>query len=140
MACLPYYATARSVTGLAQYGGHHASGAVRSAAAWTIDTQRADGSWGVWGSTVEETAYAVKILLSAATPTPQPQHTRALDLAETYLHAASHPGHQHPALWHDKTLYAPTAVIEAEVLAARELLRARRAAACTEADVERTDA
>ncbi|MET8743731.1 prenyltransferase/squalene oxidase repeat-containing protein [Streptomyces sp. NPDC004728] len=136
----PYYATARSVTALAQYGGHHASEAVRSAAAWTIDTQRADGSWGVWGSTVEETAYAVKILLSAATPTPQPPHTRALDLAETYLHTASHPGHQHPALWHDKTLYAPTAVIEAEVLAARELLRARRAAACTEADVERTDA
>ncbi|MGW2088141.1 labda-7,13-dienyl diphosphate synthase [Streptomyces sp. NPDC001880] len=136
----PYYATARSVTALAQYGGHHASRAVRSAAAWTTDTQRADGSWGVWGSTVEETAYAVKILLSAATPTPQPQHTRALDLAETYLRAASHPSHQHPALWHDKTLYAPTAVIEAEVLAARELLRAHRAAACTEADVERTDA
>ncbi|MFD9603691.1 prenyltransferase [Streptomyces sp. NBC_01224] len=136
----PYYATARSVTALAQYGGHHASRAVQSAAAWTTDTQRADGSWGVWGSTVEETAYAVKILLSAATPTPQPQQNRALDLAETYLHAASHPGHQHPALWHDKTLYAPTAVIEAEVLAAQELLRARRAAACTEADMERTDA
>ncbi|SCF65539.1 prenyltransferase/squalene oxidase repeat-containing protein [Streptomyces sp. Ncost-T10-10d] len=136
----PYYATARSVTALAQYGGHDASGAVRSAAAWTTETQRSDGSWGVWGSTVEETAYAVKILLSAATSVPQPQHIRALDLAETYLHTASHPGHQHPALWHDKTLYAPTAVIEAEVLSARELLRARRAAACTEADVERRDA
>ncbi|MFF8717171.1 prenyltransferase/squalene oxidase repeat-containing protein [Streptomyces sp. NPDC015184] len=136
----PYYATARSVTALAQYGGHHASRAVQSAAAWTTDTQRADGSWGVWGGTVEETAYAVKILLSAATPAPQPQHTRALDLAETYLRAASHPSRRHPALWHDKTLYAPTAVIEAEVLAARELLRARRAAACTAADVERTDA
>ncbi|MFF9346999.1 prenyltransferase/squalene oxidase repeat-containing protein [Streptomyces sp. NPDC014734] len=136
----PYYATARSVTALAQHGGHHASRAVRKAAAWAVGTQRADGSWGVWGGTVEETAYAVKVLLSAATPTPQPQHTRALDLAETYLHAASDPGHRHPALWHDKTLYAPTAVIEAEVLAARELLRARRPAACTETDVERTDA
>ncbi|GGV94762.1 hypothetical protein GCM10015535_60800 [Streptomyces gelaticus] len=136
----PYYATARSVTALAQYGGHQASRAVQSAAAWTTDTQRADGSWGVWGGTVEETAYAVKILLSAATPAPQPQHTRALDLAETYLRAASHASRRHPALWHDKTLYAPTAVIEAEVLAARELLRARRAAACTEADMERTDA
>lgn len=122
----PYYATERSVTALAQYGGHHASKAVQRAAEWTTDTQRADGSWGVWGGTVEETAYAVKILLSAATPTPQPQHTRALDRAETYLRAASHPSHQHPALWHDKTLYAPTAVIEAEVLAARERLRTRR--------------
>ncbi|MFJ9680458.1 prenyltransferase/squalene oxidase repeat-containing protein [Streptomyces sp. NPDC101194] len=136
----PYYATARTVTALARHGGHHAVRAVRKAAAWTTDTQRADGSWGVWGSTVEETAYAVKVLLSAATLTPQPQHTRALDLAETYLRAASDSGLQHPALWHDKTLYAPTAVIEAEVLAARELLRTRRPAACTTADVERTDA
>ncbi|MFJ1551938.1 prenyltransferase/squalene oxidase repeat-containing protein [Streptomyces sp. NPDC088246] len=121
----PYYATGRCVTALAQYGSHHASKALQNAAAWTTDTQRADGSWGVWDSTVEETAYAVKILLSATTPTPQPQHTRALDLAETYLRTASHPSHQHPALWHDKTLYAPTAVIEAEVLAAQEILRTR---------------
>ncbi|MFE7358429.1 prenyltransferase/squalene oxidase repeat-containing protein [Streptomyces sp. NPDC057543] len=121
----PYYATGRCVTALAQHGGHHASRALENAAAWTTDTQHTDGSWGIWGSTVEETAYAVKILLSAATPTPQPQHTRALDLAETYLRTASHPTHQHPALWHDKTLYAPTAVIEAEVLTAREMLRTR---------------
>ncbi|WP_405719390.1 prenyltransferase/squalene oxidase repeat-containing protein [Streptomyces sp. NBC_00046] len=136
----PYYATARCVTALAGHGGQRASRAVRRAAEWTTDNQRADGSWGVWGSTVEETAYAVKVLLSAAAFTPQPQYTRALDLAETYLRAASHSGHQHPALWHDKTLYAPTTVIEAEVLAARELLRARRPAACTQADMERTDA
>ncbi|MFE7401815.1 prenyltransferase/squalene oxidase repeat-containing protein [Streptomyces sp. NPDC057557] len=134
----PYYATARSVTALTQYGGHHASRAARSAAAWTTDTQRADGSWGVWGGTAEETAYAVKILLNATTPTPR--RTRALHLAETYLHTTSHTGHQHPALWHDKTLYAPTAVIEAEVLTAQEMLRAHRAAACTQADAERTDA
>ncbi|MFF2324894.1 MULTISPECIES: prenyltransferase/squalene oxidase repeat-containing protein [unclassified Streptomyces] len=119
----PYYATERCVTGLTRHGGHDASKAVQAAAAWTADTQRADGSWGVWDSTVEETAYAVKILLNAATPTPQ--HTRALDLAESYLRAASDPSHRHPALWHDKTLYAPTAVIEAEVLAAREMLRTR---------------
>ncbi|MFE2932032.1 prenyltransferase/squalene oxidase repeat-containing protein [Streptomyces sp. NPDC059278] len=134
----PYYATARSVTALAQYGGHHAAEAVRKAAEWTIGTQRADGSWGVWDSTAEETAYAVKVLLSAGTPTPR--HTRALDLAETYLHTASHPDRRHPALWHDKTLYAPAAVIEAEVLTAQELLRTRRAAACTEAETERTHA
>lgn len=50
------------------------------------------------------------------------------------------PTMRHPALWHDKTLYAPAAVIDAEVLAAQEMLRARRAAACTEADTERTHA
>lgn len=122
----PYYATERCVTALAQYGGDHASRAVRRAAVWTTDTQRADGSWGVWGGTIEETAYAVKILLGAAARAPRPQYTRALDLAETYLGAASDPSHRHRALWHDKTLYTPTAVIEAEVLAAREMLRTRR--------------
>ncbi|WP_329453584.1 prenyltransferase (plasmid) [Streptomyces sp. NBC_01724] len=121
----PYYATERSVTALAQYFSHHTPQAVQAAAAWTAGTQHSDGSWGIWGGTVEETAYAVKILLSADTSTPQPQHTRALDLAETYLHTASHTGHQHPALWHDKTLYAPTLMIEAEVLAVREILRTR---------------
>jgi hypothetical protein len=118
----PYYATERSVTALARNGGHQASRATGAAVEWTLATQRADGSWGVWGGTAEETAYAVKILLTAA---PTPRHARALDLAETYLSTVSRPGHRHSALWHDKTLYAPTVMIEAEVLAARELLRTR---------------
>jgi hypothetical protein len=121
----PYYATERCVTALAQRGGDHASTAVGAAAAWTADTQRDDGSWGVWGGTAEETAYAVKILLCVPAARREPWHTRALDRAETYLHTTSGPGHQHPALWHDKTLYAPEAVIEAEVLAVREMLRTR---------------
>ncbi|MFE4372555.1 prenyltransferase/squalene oxidase repeat-containing protein [Streptomyces sp. NPDC056835] len=121
----PYYATERCVTALARYGGSHASTAVETAAAWTVDTQRDDGSWGVWNGTVEETAYAVKILLCATASARQTHHTRALDRAETYLNAAWGPGHEHPALWHDKTLYAPGTLIEAEVLAAREMLRTR---------------
>lgn len=120
----PYYATQRCVAALTQYGGDHASAAVETAAAWTLDTQRDDGSWGVWGGTAEETAYAAQILLSTATTTHQPQRARALDRAETYLNAAADSGH-HPALWHDKTLYAPHAMIDAEVLAVREMLRTR---------------
>lgn len=121
----PYYATERCVTALARYGGDHASTAVETAAAWTADTQRDDGSWGVWSGTLEETAYAVKTLLCATTPTRQARYTRALDRAEEYVAATSRPGHEHPALWHDKTLYAPDTLIEAEVLAAREMLRTR---------------
>ncbi|MBM7442686.1 prenyltransferase/squalene oxidase repeat-containing protein [Streptomyces sp. HB132] len=121
----PYYATERCVRALAQYGGHRASAAVAKAAAWTADTQRDDGSWGVWGGTAEETAYAVKILLSAAPPAPTPDQVRALGRAEAYLEAVPDAGAEHPALWHDKTLYAPHAMIEAEILGAREMLRIR---------------
>ncbi|MEV4970702.1 prenyltransferase/squalene oxidase repeat-containing protein [Streptomyces scopuliridis] len=135
----PYYATQRCVAALTQYGGDHASSAVETAAAWTLDTQRDDGSWGVWGGTVEETAYAAQILLSTAATTRQPRHDRALDRAETYLNTAAGTGH-HPALWHDKTLYAPQAMIDAEVLAVREMLRTRHglnAQRTTPTDAER---
>lgn len=122
----PYYATARCVAALSRHGGDRAAPAVETAVAWTIDTQHDDGSWGIWGGTTEETAYAARILLSAADPRPGHARAldRALDRAETYLHEGAGSGH-HPALWHDKTLYAPGAMIEAEVLAARELLRTR---------------
>lgn len=79
----PYYATARSVAALTRFGGGHAATAVETAVTWALDTQRDDGSWGVWGGTTEETAYAVQILLS--TSAHRPQHTRALHRAETYL-------------------------------------------------------
>lgn len=118
----PYYATARSVAALTRFGGGHAATAVETAVTWALDTQRDDGSWGVWGGTAEETAYAVQILLS--TSTHRPQHTRALHRAETYLGDSAGSG-RHPALWHDKTLYAPDAMIEAEILAARQTLRTR---------------
>lgn len=107
---------------LTRFGGGHAATAVETAVTWALDTQRDDGSWGVWGGTTEETAYAVQILLS--TSAHRPQHTRALHRAETYLGDSAGSG-RHPALWHDKTLYAPDAMIEAEILAARQTLRTR---------------
>ncbi|MEV8099092.1 prenyltransferase/squalene oxidase repeat-containing protein [Kitasatospora sp. NPDC085879] len=120
----PYYATERCVTALAPLRGFRRRRAVEAAAAWVLATQHEDGSWGIWGGTAEETAYAVKILLSASGTMRQPQHARALDRAGAFLdRAARTPGHRHPALWHDKTLYAPQAMIQAEVVAARHLLR-----------------
>ncbi|MEW2548295.1 prenyltransferase/squalene oxidase repeat-containing protein [Streptomyces sp. NPDC047002] len=118
----PYYATERTVTALAGHGGAHAEAAVARAAARVVAEQREDGSWGVWGGTAEETAYAVKILLRAEAPDGP-----ALAAARAYLDAVCAPGadHRHPPLWHDKTLYAPLAMIEAEVLSARHLLGQR---------------
>ncbi|GAA2784250.1 hypothetical protein GCM10010441_06470 [Kitasatospora paracochleata] len=118
----PYYATERCVTALAPLRGLRRRRAIEAAAAWVLATQHDDGSWGIWGGTAEETAYAVKILLC----TSGTAHNRALDRAEAFLRAtAGTPGHRHPALWHDKTLYAPEAMIQAEVVAARRLLRTR---------------
>ncbi|MFI8087494.1 prenyltransferase/squalene oxidase repeat-containing protein [Streptomyces sp. NPDC086080] len=123
----PYYATERCVTALSGHTGPTTHDAVRSAGDWVLATQRDDGSWGVWGGTAEETAYAVDILLASTRHTAGSAVTEALKRAEHVLHDASHPssGH-HPALWHDKTLYAPRAMARAEVTAALELLRAHR--------------
>ncbi|KNE83394.1 hypothetical protein ADZ36_05630 [Streptomyces fradiae] len=124
----PYYATQRCVAALASHGGPCALDAVRSAASWVLASQHDDGTWGVWGGTAEETAYAVKILLTVVA-SHQPGYDRALEQAETVLEAAiSTPDHRHPALWHDKTLYAPQAIVQAEVMAARAMLRTRRGA------------
>ncbi|MDX3024940.1 prenyltransferase/squalene oxidase repeat-containing protein [Streptomyces acidiscabies] len=121
----PYYATERCVRALAGHTGPGTLDALRSAADWVLDSQQDDGTWGVWGGTPEETAYAVNILLNTPAVADGPGYDRALERAEAALDAVGRECHHHPALWHDKTLYAPAAMIEAEVTAARELLRTR---------------
>lgn len=112
----PYYATAHCVAALAAHG--HSHHAISAAARWTEQTQRADGSWGHWTPTLEETAYAAQILLTAGST-----HARALIRARVFLHDADdHTRHRHPPLWHDKTLYAPHAIIRAELAATRAML------------------
>jgi hypothetical protein len=112
----PYYATARCVTALAGADQPGAAEAVARAADWAAGTRHADGSWGAWGGTAEETAYGVQILLGAD---PAGCDRDLLARSGTLLRqAADDPGHRHPALWHDKTLYAPLAMVRAEILAA----------------------
>lgn len=123
----PYYATERCVTALSGHTGPTTREAVRSAADWVLATQREDGSWGVWDSTAEETAYAVCILLKSTDHAARPDATAALRRAEHILRdASSSSGHHHLALWHDKTLYAPQAMAQAEVTATLELLLTRQ--------------
>ncbi|MGI5335979.1 labda-7,13-dienyl diphosphate synthase [Streptomyces sp. CA-181903] len=115
----PFYATARCVTALAEDAGPTAISALKAATAWAEATQHADGSWGALGEpTAEETSYGAGILLSAAPSSP------CLDRAASFFATMGETvPEQRPALWHDKSLYAPEAVLDAEILATRERLR-----------------
>jgi hypothetical protein len=111
-----YYATACCVLALDQYGPGHGAALAR-AHDWVLATQRPDGSWGRWSGTAEETAYAV-LTLARADDAHGPT-VRALRAALPHLVAAAHGlDPQEPALWHDKDLYRPHAIVRATVLAA----------------------
>jgi Squalene-hopene cyclase C-terminal domain len=92
------------------------SGPVRRAVRWVLETQRADGAWGRWGPSTEETAYAVLTLLLRPSSRAVAAAVRA---AYPHLVAGLHdPVDRAPALWHDKDLYRPHAIVRAFVLAA----------------------
>ncbi|MFS0694430.1 prenyltransferase [Streptomyces nitrosporeus] len=117
----PYYATMCCALALAR--GQHAgvpsiSDALARAGRWTLDTQRADGSWGRWEGTVEETSYAVQTLLRTHPgDLPQPV-AQAVTQGCQYLMCNQDTRDGFVPLWHDKDLYAPGAVIRAARIAA----------------------
>ena len=127
----PYYATYAAALALDDFGGEHAAGAVARARRWLLDTQRPDGSWGLWGGTAEETAYALQVLLltrgnpeevNAAVAAGHGFLLRARDEALTGRFADPA---LWPALWHDKDLYFPAAIVRGTVLAALHLAQER---------------
>ncbi|MEU8154857.1 prenyltransferase/squalene oxidase repeat-containing protein [Micromonospora sp. NPDC048986] len=121
----PYYAIAGCVLALAEFGrGAAAAEAVDRAAGWVLNSQRADGSWGRWDGTAEETAYALQVLL--AVPTTVPRVDDAVARGHAYLHDSA--AREHPPLWYGKELYCPTVIVRAAVLAACRLARDRASA------------
>ncbi|MFI6243678.1 prenyltransferase [Micromonospora sp. NPDC050795] len=114
----PFYATACCAMALAEFGrGAAAAEAVDRAAGWVLNGQRADGSWGRWGGTAEETAYALQVLLTV--PTTVPRVDDAVARGHAYLHESA--VRPHPPLWYGKELYCPTVIVRATVLAACRL-------------------
>jgi len=109
----PYYATVCCFTALSHCA--ESSAAARKAVRWVLGTQRAEGSWGRWAGTVEETAYAVQILLRAGDPAAEEAAARGC----AYLRDAG--GKPCPPLWHDKDLYTPARIVRAETIAALHL-------------------
>ncbi|MEV4299605.1 prenyltransferase/squalene oxidase repeat-containing protein [Microbispora rosea] len=110
----PYYATVSCALALHDHGGADSAAAVRRAVRWVLGTQREDGSWGRWAGTREETAYALQILLMTDAGEDE---RRAAAAARGYLFLLNSAGMEEPAMWHDKDLYLPGAVVRAAVLA-----------------------
>lgn len=119
----PYYATASVTASLAEYAPGGTGGRLDRAVDWVRDTQRADGSWGLWAGTPEETAYALQVLLGTGRP-PRPGLDGVVRRALAYLdeHRDEGTGDGVP-LWHDKDLYHPVLIVRAAMLAARHLTR-----------------
>ncbi|RQX00590.1 prenyltransferase/squalene oxidase repeat-containing protein [Micromonospora inaquosa] len=118
----PYYATACCVLALAEFGrGAAAAEAVDRAAGWVLNSQRADGSWGRWDGTAEETAYALQVLL--AVPTTVARVDDAVARGHAYLHESA--DREHRPLWYGKELYCPTMIVRSAVLAACRLAAIR---------------
>jgi len=128
-----YYATACCAVALDRFGQSRAAAAVRRARDWVLATQRADGSWGRWSATVEETAYALQVLLQTGDADDRTV-LLAAGRGYTYLRAAIAKDVQ-PALWHDKDLYLPVAVVRAAVLAALNLVHHNPALAAQATDL-----
>ncbi|RQX42612.1 prenyltransferase, partial [Micromonospora chalcea] len=93
-----------------------ARAAVERGVAWLLDTQRPDGSWGLWHGTAEETAYAV-LALAGAGRSGDARIAAALARGRRRLSELDGCDDE-PALWHDKDLYRPTQIVRAAVLAA----------------------
>ncbi|MFF5205944.1 prenyltransferase/squalene oxidase repeat-containing protein [Streptosporangium sp. NPDC000396] len=113
----PYYATACCGIALSEFGGEKSKGAVDRAVDWVLDTQRRDGSWGLWEGTAEETAYALQTLLL----TGAMREGRAWEAVERgHRRLSAIRDHEAP-LWVDKDLYLPVAIVRAVVLGALHL-------------------
>ncbi len=129
----PYYATASCALALARFDRERSREAVNRARRWVLATQRPDGSWGRWRGTAEETAYAVQILLNrggghaAGDDPPDEASVRAAMRGRVHLlRPLSRTDAEEPALWHDKDLYRPAAIVRAVVFGALNLTKAEQ--------------
>ncbi|MCC7116887.1 MAG: hypothetical protein IT310_00050 [Anaerolineales bacterium] len=112
----PYYTTAHAIILAHIYN----KALCESAVEWIIKNQNADGSWGFYTPTAEETAYALQAL-SIWKRAGYKVESKIIQLGLDWLTAHTQP--PYPPLWIGKTLYCPEHVIQATVLSAIELVR-----------------
>ncbi len=109
-----YYPTSKALMILPP----HVPGELDVTLHWLLSTQHANGGWGQYMPTSEETALTLLALLHYHR-TVRPLNTDPLHRAAQYLLAAEHPfAGDYLELWIAKTLYAPRLVIRSTILAA----------------------
>ena len=108
----PYYTTSHSVMAAHDV----APDLVKPAIQWMINTQWADGSWGWFAPTLEETAYVVLAMLvwqRSGHIVPDGLIERGAE----YLRRGFSPSEMdYPPLWIAKTLYTPVRVVHGLIL------------------------
>lgn len=107
----PYYTTTHAMVALHRTHPE----VIPSALDWIRSTQHADGGWGIFGGTREETAYVVQAVAHLTTGRASASDQAALRKAGQYLREAPP---RYPELWVGKGLYAPIAVVDAAIVGA----------------------
>lgn len=111
----PYYPTSHAVVACAGY----ADWLVEDAISWILSTQNADGSWGYFMPTAEETAYCLQALAVWKRNGHAVDNT-VLQRGAEWLTA--HADEPYPPLWIGKCLYSPTRVIQSTIFSALALV------------------
>ena len=108
----PFYAVYCATRALALHPDPRIQAETTPGILWLMAQQRADGSWGQWAGSAEETAYAILTLIHSKIPGTR----EALRRGQAWIEA--HYADPRPELWIGKQLYSPIRVVEAAVLAA----------------------
>lgn len=110
----PYYPTAHAIIACAG----SVNNAVEESVPWLLRSQNADGSWGTYLSTVEETAYAIQALWV--------WNEKVARISKGVLKNAArwlqdHMDKPYPPLWIGKCLYSPQLVVRSAAISALAL-------------------
>jgi halimadienyl-diphosphate synthase len=110
----PYYATAHAIIIIQKYDKE----LCKSAIEWIINSQNEDGSWGFYGPTAEETAYAIQALCIWKTFNGKIS-SEYIERGVNWL--IEHANHPYPPLWIGKALYTPEFVVRSTILSAIQM-------------------
>jgi halimadienyl-diphosphate synthase len=105
----PYYTTAHAVIACTGYDDD----LVRDAVSWILETQNADGSWGYYLPTAEETAYCLQALVIWKR---QGGQVPGDALRQGAAWPVDHAEPPYPPLWIGKCLYCPELIVRSVIL------------------------